>query len=159
MKVSTLITIVVVLLLLAGALRLATPKLGSVVAAGIRNVDGKSALGDCPTGSHNCTSTESSEKSTRTSRLNITTESDKVMATLLEIISEQQGATIASSDDRYIHATFASPLMGFVDDVEFLLSDDLKTIQMRSASRLGKSDLGANSKRLEKLRQATAGRL
>ena len=42
--------------------------------------------------------------------------------------------------------------MGFVDDVEFLLDEDAKVIHVRSASRLGESDLGVNRKRIETIR-------
>jgi len=42
--------------------------------------------------------------------------------------------------------------MGFVDDVEFFFPDTA-VIHMRSASRVGYSDFGANRKRLEKIRQ------
>jgi uncharacterized protein (DUF1499 family) len=42
--------------------------------------------------------------------------------------------------------------MGFVDDVEFLLDDTAKVIHVRSASRLGKSDLGVNRQRIETIR-------
>ena len=43
-------------------------------------------------------------------------------------------------------------LMGFVDDVEFYC--DGTAIQVRSASRLGYSDLGVNRKRVEVIREA-----
>ena len=52
----------------------------------------------------------------------------------------------------YLYAEFRSALMGFVDDVEFWC--DGRVIQVRSASRLGYSDLGANRKRIEMLRAA-----
>jgi uncharacterized protein (DUF1499 family) len=42
--------------------------------------------------------------------------------------------------------------MGFVDDVEFYLDADAKVIHVRSASRLGQSDLGVNRKRIETIR-------
>lgn len=42
--------------------------------------------------------------------------------------------------------------MGFVDDVEFYLDEKDSLIQVRSASRLGESDLGANRKRIEAIR-------
>jgi uncharacterized protein (DUF1499 family) len=42
--------------------------------------------------------------------------------------------------------------MGFVDDVEFYTDDSAKVIHVRSASRLGKSDLGVNRKRVEDIR-------
>jgi uncharacterized protein (DUF1499 family) len=42
--------------------------------------------------------------------------------------------------------------MGFVDDVEFLIDDSAKVIHVRSASRLGQSDLGVNRQRIETIR-------
>ena len=51
----------------------------------------------------------------------------------------------------YLYAEFTSRLMGFVDDVEFLL-EAAGAIQVRSASRLGKGDLGVNRARIEAIR-------
>jgi uncharacterized protein (DUF1499 family) len=42
--------------------------------------------------------------------------------------------------------------MGFVDDVEFFLDEGANVIHVRSASRLGQSDLGVNRKRVETIR-------
>jgi uncharacterized protein (DUF1499 family) len=42
--------------------------------------------------------------------------------------------------------------MGFVDDVEFYLAPSTSDIQVRSASRLGQSDLGVNRQRIEAIR-------
>ena len=42
--------------------------------------------------------------------------------------------------------------MGFVDDVEFYVDPEAKIIQVRSASRLGESDLGVNRQRIEDIR-------
>ncbi|MEP0959532.1 DUF1499 domain-containing protein [Microcoleus sp. FACHB-1515] len=42
--------------------------------------------------------------------------------------------------------------MGFVDDVEFYLDEAAGVIYVRSASRLGQSDLGVNRKRVETIR-------
>ncbi|MGL5510027.1 MAG: DUF1499 domain-containing protein, partial [Microcoleaceae cyanobacterium] len=47
---------------------------------------------------------------------------------------------------------FTSQLMGYVDDVEFYLDPSKQVIQVRSASRLGESDLGANQARIENIR-------
>jgi len=56
----------------------------------------------------------------------------------------------------YVHAECASPMLGFVDDLEFLLDRRRKVIHVRSAARLGYSDFGANRKRVEALRKALA---
>jgi uncharacterized protein (DUF1499 family) len=44
-----------------------------------------------------------------------------------------------------------TPLMRFRDDLEFLIQPDQKKIQFRSASRLGRSDLGKNRQRLKEI--------
>ena len=45
-----------------------------------------------------------------------------------------------------------SKLLKFTDDVEFVLDEPASVIHMRSASRLGRKDLGANRTRLEAIR-------
>ena len=70
------------------------------------------------------------------------------MGELLQII-EDLGGDVVVSNDEYIAATFSSSLFGFVDDVEFRLEPSQERIQIRSASRVGHSDLGVNRKRAE----------
>ncbi|HZP11240.1 MAG TPA: DUF1499 domain-containing protein [Nevskiaceae bacterium] len=77
------------------------------------------------------------------------------MKKLRDVIDDQAGAEVIESRPDYLYAEFTSKLMGFVDDVEFY--NDGKAIQVRSASRLGYSDLGANRKRVEAIRKAFAG--
>jgi uncharacterized protein (DUF1499 family) len=57
-------------------------------------------------------------------------------------------------EDRYIHAEFTSALFRFVDDVEFQIDAESGLIHFRSASRVGRSDLGVNRKRMESIRMA-----
>ena len=59
---------------------------------------------------------------------------------------------IVREADNYLHVEFTTRLMGFVDDVEFLAEPEAGIVQVRSASRLGHSDLGANRNRIEGLR-------
>lgn len=65
-------------------------------------------------------------------------------------------AKIISDRSPYLYAEFTSRLMGYVDDVEFLADPAAQLTHVRSASRLGHSDLGANRKRIEALRTALA---
>jgi uncharacterized protein (DUF1499 family) len=58
---------------------------------------------------------------------------------------------ILSESENYIHAVATTPLMRFKDDLEFLIVPEEKRIQFRSASRLGKSDLGKNRARLSEI--------
>ncbi len=62
------------------------------------------------------------------------------------------GLNVVEETDNYIHATAQTRILKFTDDVEFLYQPEKKQIQMRSASRVGYSDLGANRKRLEDIR-------
>jgi len=66
-----------------------------------------------------------------------------------------QGGTVTSETKDYISAEFTSAVFGFVDDVEFRKGAEVAHV--RSASRVGRSDLGANRKRIEALRAALAG--
>lgn len=59
---------------------------------------------------------------------------------------------IVERSDNYLYAEFTTRLMGFVDDVEFLYDEAAGVTQVRSASRLGYSDLGANRNRIEDIR-------
>lgn len=68
-------------------------------------------------------------------------------------IVQQLGGVIVSNDDNYLAATFKSSVLGFVDDVEFRADSELGVLQVRSASRVGRSDFGANRERIENLRQ------
>lgn len=77
----------------------------------------------------------------------------EAMTKLTAVVKAMPRTTIIESTDSYLYAEFASKLMGFVDDVEFYLDPTASVIQVRSASRLGKSDLGANRKRVEAIRQ------
>ncbi len=77
------------------------------------------------------------------------------MKKLRDVIDDQPGTEVIESRPDYLYAEFTSKLMGYIDDVEFF--NDGKAIQVRSASRLGYSDLGANRKRVESIRKAFAG--
>lgn len=61
------------------------------------------------------------------------------------------GGTIVEEQQGYLHATFASKIFGFIDDLECL--DDGMMIQIRSAARTGWWDFGVNRKRVETLRR------
>jgi uncharacterized protein (DUF1499 family) len=60
---------------------------------------------------------------------------------------------IVASEPGYLHAEFTTKLLRFTDDVEFELRPQQGIIAVRSASRVGHYDFGANRKRLEQLRE------
>lgn len=126
----------------AGGLFVLAQQSKSGAAPGLAN----GALSPCPS-SPNCVSSEPG-----------TPESHAVAPlpasawTVLPRLVEQQGGEIVAAQDAYFAATFCSSLFGFVDDVEFRLAED--AVHVRSASRVGHSDMGANAKRVEALRAA-----
>ena len=72
---------------------------------------------------------------------------------LLDVIQSMKRTEIVTADEQYIHAEFRSALFRFVDDVEFYFADEPGIIHVRSASRVGHSDLGVNRKRIEAIRE------
>lgn len=76
------------------------------------------------------------------------------LARLKAIVEALPRTAIVESRADYLRCEFASRLLGFVDDVEFLAGDGV--VHVRSASRLGHSDLGVNRKRIEDLRRRLA---
>ncbi len=75
------------------------------------------------------------------------------LATLRQIIEAQPRTKIVRSQGNYLRAEFTSLIMRFTDDVEFLFDEQSQTVQVRSASRIGYSDMGANRRRIELLRE------
>ena len=78
---------------------------------------------------------------------------DAAFARLADVVAAMPGATIVERQAGYLYAQFQTRLLKFVDDVEFLLDEPAGVIHMRSASRLGSKDFGANRQRLEAIRQ------
>ena len=66
----------------------------------------------------------------------------------LQDIIEDMGGSVQSTGEGYIAATFESAIFGFVDDFEVRIDDASDLVHVRSASRVGRGDLGANRKRV-----------
>jgi len=59
--------------------------------------------------------------------------------------------TIVTATDNYLHAEVRSRIFRFIDDLEIVIAVDRELI-VRSASRVGRGDLGVNGRRVEWLR-------
>lgn len=70
---------------------------------------------------------------------------------LLEVINSFENIKVVEMDDNYLRVEFTSKWFGFVDDVEFLIKDSHTDV--RSASRIGYSDMGVNRRRIEDIRE------
>lgn len=78
------------------------------------------------------------------------------LARIKAIVENTDGAKVMTSEPGYLYAQYTSRLMKFVDDVEFWYDPTAQVIQVRSASRVGKGDMGVNRKRVEAVRAALA---
>jgi uncharacterized protein (DUF1499 family) len=76
------------------------------------------------------------------------------MADLKKVLSGMPRARTVTATETYLHAEFTSALFRFVDDVEFWFDENTRTVHLRSASRIGNSDLGVNRKRIASLAAA-----
>ncbi len=74
------------------------------------------------------------------------------MARIQAIVLALPGTAVVKAEEGYLYATFSSRLMKFSDDVEFWLDAPHGVVQVRSASRLGRNDLGVNRARIEAIR-------
>jgi uncharacterized protein (DUF1499 family) len=110
-------------------------------------------LAACPS-TPNCVSSQASVSDIEHSikPIQVGGETQHIIADLKLAVRSMPRSTIVKETQNYLYVEFTSKLMGFVDDVEFYLDDPSKTIQVRSASRLGESDLGVNRQRIEEIR-------
>jgi uncharacterized protein (DUF1499 family) len=79
---------------------------------------------------------------------------DTAYANLLRVLTVVPRTVITEKNDTYIRAESTSRIFHFVDDLEFYFPVNEKLIQIRSAARVGESDLGVNRRRLEQIRLA-----
>jgi uncharacterized protein (DUF1499 family) len=75
---------------------------------------------------------------------------------LRAVVQAVPGAEVVTQRDDYLYVRFTTRWMGFVDDAEFWADPATRAIQLRSASRLGRKDLGVNRARIERIRARLA---
>ena len=110
-------------------------------------------LAACPP-SPNCVSSESADPAHAIDPLTFTGEPEAAFAALKQTIAAFPRHEVITETEDYLYVEFTSHWLGFVDDVEFYLDRAAHKIQVRSASRLGESDLGVNRQRVEAIRSA-----
>jgi uncharacterized protein (DUF1499 family) len=117
--------------------------------------DGK--LAACP-GTPNCVSSQAAtgDAEHKVEAIAFTSSASEAFTKLKSLVQGMERAAVINEGSNYLYAEFTSGLMGFVDDVEFYVDDSAKVIHVRSASRLGQSDLGVNRKRVEEIREKLA---
>jgi len=137
-------------IVLGGILVLALFSLTARKPANLGTTAGK--LGPCPS-LPNCVCTQTDDPGHQIKPLTYSGTPADARARLKGILTGLPRVRIVTETDNYLHAEFTSLIFRFVDDVEFLIEPE-GTIQFRSASRAGRSDLGVNRSRMEAIRRA-----
>jgi len=116
-------------------------------------------LAPCPS-KPNCVSSLATDAAQQVAPLAYTGDPAAAMRRLRAVIAAMPRATMVEATDRALRAELRSRLFRFVDDVDCVVDPAAGVIQIRSASRLGYSDLGVNRQRVEAIRSAfeTTGR-
>ncbi len=78
------------------------------------------------------------------------------MQRLVKVLSAWPDTALITQRPDYLHAACQTRWLRFTDDVEFWLDESAQRIHVRSASRVGRKDFGANRQRVEALRAAFA---
>ncbi len=110
-------------------------------------------LPPCPD-SPNCVSSDADDSAHYIAPIATGAEPERAWQALIGQLRSDRSYTIVEQHADYLRLEARTRWLRFVDDVEFVLRPDSREIAMRSASRLGYSDLGANRRRLEDLRSA-----
>ena len=107
----------------------------------------------CPR-SPNCVSSQARDERHRIAPLTFADEPETAWARLRMVPTGRADATLIEEQPGYLRLELRTTL--FVDDAEFLLEPVNRVIHVRSASRLGYSDLGTNRSRMEEIRRQFA---
>ena len=108
-------------------------------------------LAGCPD-TLNCVNSQSRDATHQIEPLDYNSSPQEAMAHLRTALQSFRRVKTIAETDNYLYTEFTIPVIGFVDDVEFLLDNNANVIHVRSASRLGESDLGVNRARVETIR-------
>jgi len=106
-------------------------------------------LAACPS-SPNCVSSQAGDEEHHIAEFVCSSDPDSEFSRLAILLKNRKDTKVVEVSDSYLRVEFHTIL--FVDDGEFLLDRKGKAIHLRSASRIGYSDLGKNRCRMEEIR-------
>ena len=109
------------------------------------------SLRPCP-GTPNCVSSQSEDDAKRIDAFQLNGVPMAEYQAQLETVIQADGGVIKDAHEGYLWATYTSSVFRFVDDIEWLYHPGYDVFDVRSASRVGRSDFGVNAKRVERLR-------
>lgn len=101
----------------------------------------------------NCVSSQATRDSQRVEPLPLAGSPAEALDRARAALESMPRTRVVTAGGRYLHAECTSLLFRFVDDVELLADPEAGVLHVRSASRTGRSDLGVNRRRVERLRK------
>ncbi len=107
-------------------------------------------LPPCPD-TPNCVSTDAQRSSQRMDAIAFTDSPAAALARAGAALLEEKRTTIVEEGADYLKAEARSLIFRFVDDIEIIVDAERRVFRFRSASRVGKSDLGVNRRRMERI--------
>ncbi|MCA9133307.1 MAG: DUF1499 domain-containing protein [Planctomycetales bacterium] len=107
----------------------------------------RNPLADCPP-SPNCVCSLASRPTQAMPPLRFEGDAESALEHVAAVLQSLPRVSLVEQRPAYLHATFTSLILRFVDDVEFYADSASRQLHFRSASRLGYSDLGANRRRM-----------
>ena len=108
-------------------------------------------LTGCPD-SPNCVSTQAEDHDHWIAPLTYLGDDGVVVETLVRIVDQLPRTRVIRKTQDYLYVEFRSAFFRFIDDVEFFVEAESGRVHLRSASRVGHSDMGVNRERIELIR-------
>ena len=108
-------------------------------------------LADCPD-SPNCVCSQSKSPGHQIEPILFAGDAETAMNQMHQVLMEIPRSTPVAQTANYLHFVIRSAIFRFADDVQLLLDQERHEVQIRSASRVGTSDLGVNRSRAEYIR-------
>ncbi len=112
-------------------------------------------LKPCPD-SPNCVSTQTDQPKKKRDPISFTGSAEAAKEQIKKVVGNMSRTSLQEEDGNYLHYTFKTWPIPYIDDVEFIVDPKAKVIHYRSASRVGHSDLGVNGRRMAKVVAAFA---
>jgi uncharacterized protein (DUF1499 family) len=112
---------------------------------------GSSGLRSCPK-SPNCVSSEANDEQHAIESFRLKGDPKASWPLIQDEIVSMPRWVIVTATDNCIHVECKSRIFRFIDDLELCFNSSNGIISIRSASRIGYSDFGANRRRVELLR-------
>ncbi|GAB2774710.1 hypothetical protein GCM10027020_29800 [Nocardioides salsibiostraticola] len=117
-------------------------------------------LSPCPDGSQKCVSTLDTQKYCAMDPVPFTGSAAEAKAAVLAVIADHSRTSVTADEADYVQAVFKTRVIRWKDTVEFEIDDEDKVVHFRSESvPYAGSDLGANRKRMTKVRAELVGKL